>query len=469
MGDTSIARARRRLLLLVSALAVVAAGVAEQPAILGLTRRDPHAALLSAVVWLAVGAWWVTVARSYAARLPTLWKTPSALFRGGLAIGTAAIVLGRAASLAVAGVTPAAVVRSVEAALYQLGVVALASLAAFAASRSLLRPVLSGTRPPLGARDVALRTRVLVAAAASSFSTAGILLNVLIDFDVTPPDALAAYLATAAALVVSSALIGSLVGEDTARGVEEVTRRMRAMAQAHPGAPVAAPFIAADEVGDLAIAASDLERRIRREEAASAATAERERIARELHDGVAKSVSVLALDLASLAARVPEGLRPSLARVEHLSHVLAEELRAIVQEFRVRGEGEPFREAVERATQAHEAVSVELAGDLERVDALARFEVLRVLEEALRNAERHADAAHVAAQLTVDDRGLHLVVEDDGAGIGTIPWTDLAAGSHFGLLGMRERALLLGGDLSVAPRPEGGTRVALDVPLGARA
>ena len=160
-------------------------------------------------------------------------------------------------------------------------------------------------------------------------------------------------------------------------------------------------------MGDLIVAANELERKIRREEALAAATSERERIARELHDGVAKSVSVLSLEIASVAARAPDELQPRLAR----------------------------------------------------------FEVLRVLDEALENAERHANGTRTHARLAVDGSALHLVVEDDGRGIGPVAWTELASQGHFGLLGMRERAALLDADLRLEARSGGGTRVSLDVPL----
>ena len=456
---------RGRLIALVAGLAAAAAAIAEQPATLGLTRHDPYAATLNLLVWVAVGIAWIVLAWRSASGPASLWRAPSALFRGGIAIGTAAIALGRLATLlAEGGGAPAVIVSSLEAALYGLGVVALASLAAFASSRSLLRPVLAGTRPPVGARDIPLRTRVLVATTGSSFATAGILLNVLIDFDTTPPATLAAFLGTAAALVVASALIGLLVGEDAARGVDDVTRRMRELAEAGPGERIAIPIVAADEIGDLTIAAAELERRIRRDEAEAAATAERERIARELHDGVAKSVSVLALEVATLAAGAPEPLRPPLARVEHLARILAEELRAIVQEFRTRGDAEPFADELQAIVEEYDA-TVDVSGPLDRVGTLARFEVLRVVEEALSNAQRHAGARRIAARVAVEDRALHLTVDDDGAGIGDVAWSDLASRGHFGLLGMRERAVLLGGELRVTRGPAGGTRLTLDVPL----
>jgi signal transduction histidine kinase len=460
MADRFPRRLSWGLAALVLALAVLAAATAEAGAILGLTLHDPDASVVDALIWTAVGAAWITLVLG-ARTTATLWRLPSALFRTGLGVGIAAILVGRAASLIHQGAMPATLVSAVEAGLYGLGVVALASLAAFASSRSILRPVLVGTRPPLGARDIALRTRVLVATTGASFATAGILLNVLIDFDTTPAAQLTAYLGTAAALVLSSALIGWLVGEDTARGVEDVTRRMRELARADSAPSGEVPLVAADEIGDLILAANELERRIRREES----TAERSRIARELHDGVAKSISVLSLEIASLGSRVPPGMRPRLDRVEHLARLLAEELRAIVQEFRTRDEPEPFDEALRRTVGAHPGATMEVVGELDRLGGLMRFEILRVLEEAVRNASAHAGAARVSAHLRVDGSVARLTVEDDGVGVGPIEWSDLATRGHFGLLGMRERAALLEGALRIGARPGGGTELTLEVPL----
>ncbi len=461
----SAPRIRDPLVAIVLTLALLGGATAQVPAAFGLTLHDPDASALNAVVWLGVGALWVWLASRAARTVDALWRLPSVLFRAGLATGSAGIVAGRLLLLLREGARPAIAVSGLEAALYELGIIALASLAAFASSRSLLRPVLAGTRPPLGARDIALRTRVLVATAGASFATAGVLLNVLIDFDATPTPTLLAFLATAAALVGACALIGWLVGEDTARGVQDVTRRIRDLAETERTARPDVPVIAADEVGDLILAANELERRIRSEEASLAATTERERIARELHDGVAKSVSVLSLEISSLAARAPGELRGPLARAEHLARTLAEELHAIVSEFRTRGETEPFSDALRRAIGAHDAATIEIDGDVERVDGLARFEVLRVLEEAVRNATRHAHPRSVTARIGVEADMLHLTVEDDGSGTGPIDWSELASQGHFGLLGMRERAGLLDGELRIEGRPGGGTRVRLDVPL----
>lgn len=459
------ARIGRPLAALVVVLSMLAGATSQLPAAFGLTQHDPDAPVIDAAVWISIGILWLAVTLRARGSVTELWRLPSRLFRGGVGVGAAEIVLGRGIALVDTGAAPAFLVSALESALYALGVVALASLAAFASARSLLRPALVGTRPPLGARDIGLRTRILVATMGASFATGGILLNVLIDFDATPPAQLASFLATAGVLVLASALIGWLVGEDASQSVNGVTQRMRELARSERTAPTEVPVIAADEVGDLIVAANELERRVRREEAIAAATTERERIARELHDGVAKSVSVLSLEIASVAARAPDELQPRLARTEHLARVLAEELRAIVHEFRTRTEDEPFAETLRRTVRGHGSAALETEGDLDRVGGLARFEVLRVLDEALENAERHANGTGTHARLAVDDSALHLVVEDDGRGIGPIAWTELASQGHFGLLGMRERAALLDADLRLEARSGGGTRVSLDVPL----
>lgn len=465
MGTTSPGPLRRRLILVVVALAVFAATIAQLPAALGLSLHDPDAPLINALVWTAVGVLWGRLAWRHAGSVEALWRLPSALFRFGLAGGAAAVVASRVVALFDADAGPQAIINAIDDGLYGLGVVALMSLAAFASARSILRPSLVRTRPPVGARDISLRTRIVVATAGASFATAGMLLNVLVEFGLTPPERLASYLVSAAGLVGSAAFIGWLVGEDAAAGVETATRRVRDLASADGSARADGLVIAADEVGDLMLATSELERRIRREEAIAGATTERERIARELHDGVAKSVSVLSLDLATLSARAPEDLRGPLGRIEHLTHLLSEELRAIVHEFRARAESEPFERALRHAVGADGATTVEVMGDLERIGTLARFEVLRIVEEAVGNARRHSGAKRVAARVSVDDGRLRVAVEDDGRGMRPVRWSELAAEGHFGIIGMRERAALLGGELRVSPASGGGTAITLEVPL----
>jgi signal transduction histidine kinase len=84
----------------------------------------------------------------------------------------------------------------------------------------------------------------------------------------------------------------------------------------------------------------------------------------------------------------------------------------------------------------------------------------RIAQEALTNVMRHAGARTVAVDVSLDARTLRLIVTDDGRGVGD------GAGEGYGIVGMRERAALATGELSIAPASGGGTRVTLDLPLG---
>ena len=96
------------------------------------------------------------------------------------------------------------------------------------------------------------------------------------------------------------------------------------------------------------------------------------------------------------------------------------------------------------------------------VSAAARHEVLAVLREALDNVARHAHARQVQITLSRDGAEIVLTVHDDGRGIAG--WTHVRSPQRYGLVGMAERARLIGGRLVVGASPEGGTRLVLRVP-----
>ena len=421
MRGGSATLAAIRVAVVLGALAIVSAIFAALPRALSGTGSssalvaDVAPSVVILVAWILLAAFAVRSA-------DTLWALPSDLFRATIVLGGATVIVARLVWFAVLrpeGAPRALVATTVEDVLYGLGLVALDALAAFAIGRTLLRPALRDHPAPRIARDVTLRTRFFVASAGAAFATAGILLDVLVDFERTPESALIGFLVIAAALVAFWAIIGLVVGDDTARAIE-----LRA-----------------------------------------AALAERERIARELHDGVAKSVSVLALEAATIAARAPDPLRPDLGRVEHLARLLSEELRAIVTDVRLRDPSEPFSASLERVAGRYPGVRVELAGELDRVGTLARFELLRLLEEALRNASRHAAASEIVARVGTSDGHVELEVEDDGRGMSEVRWDELPRNGYFGLLGMRERAELLRGTIAVSSGERGGTRVHVTIPL----
>jgi signal transduction histidine kinase len=462
--------ARSRLGAVLTALAISGAIVATLPRALSTGGEPPRSLLTDIVPSLAILIVWIALTTKSARSAHALWALPSDLFRGALVVGAASVIVVRVAILILLGPGTATsrtlIVTSIEDVLYGLGVVALGALAAFALARTVLRPALREPPPPASARDITLRTRFLVATTGASFATAGVLLDVLVDFERTSDAALVGYLFTAAGLVGFAATIGWFVGDDTARGIESVSARLRELAS-RGSADSAVPLLAADEIGELAAAAMQIERRLRREETAAAAAGERERIARELHDGVAKSVSVLALEAATIAGHAPDALRPELARVEHLARLLSEELRAIVTDMRSRDGGEPFAESVQRVAGRHPDIDLEIEGDLERIGPLARFEILRMVEEGLRNAERHAGATAIVARVALRDGHVWLEVEDDGRGIDTddFHFEQLADQGRYGLIGIRERAELLRGTLTIERRPQGGTLVRVAFPL----
>jgi len=459
---------RLRLITILTGLAIAGGIVAALPRALSTAGEPPRTFLADAGPSFAILIVWIALT-TYARSAHALWALPSDLFRAALLVGALSVLVVGIATLVLVGpgtATPRTlIVTTIEDVLYGLGVVALGALAAFALARTVLRPGLRERPAPESARDITLRTRFLVATTGASFATAGVLLDVLVDFERTPDAVLVGYLLTAAALVGFAATIGWFVGDDTARGIESVSMRLRELAS-RGSADTAVPLLAADEIGELAAAAMEIERRIRKEEIAAAAAGERERIARELHDGVAKSVSVLALEAATIAGQAPDKLRPELARVEHLARLLAEELRAIVTDMRSRDGDEPFAQSVWRVIVRHPDIDLEIEGDLERIGPLARFEILRIVEEGLRNAERHAGATEIVARIALRDGHVQLEVEDNGRGIDdNIPIERLADQGRYGLIGMRERAELLRGTLTIERRPQGGTLVRVAFPL----
>jgi two-component system sensor histidine kinase UhpB len=468
MPRASPAPATTRVSVIAGALALTQGLIAMLPRALSASGASIQSLILDAAPSFAIVIVWIALTARSARSPDALWALPSDLFRAAIVVGGATVGVARLVSLALPlsqAVAPRTLVATtIEEVLFGLGVVALGALAAFALARTALRPALRDGPAPAAARDITLRTRFIVASTGVSFATAGVLLDVLVDFERTSDVALAGYILTAAALVAFAAVIGWLVGDDTARGIESVARRMREITS-RGSAHAEVALLAADEIGELAAAATQLERRLRLEESATSAARERERIARELHDGVAKSVSILALDAATIAGRAPETLRPELARIERLARLLSEELRAIVKDVRAPDAGEPFAESLTRAVHRHSGAIADLSGDLDRIGTLARFEILRMVDEGLRNAVQHAHARHIAARIAVSDGHVLMEVEDDGSGMPEPRWDELAVRGRYGLIGMRERAALLSGTLTVASGRHGGTLVRVEFPL----
>ncbi|MEV0272020.1 GAF domain-containing sensor histidine kinase [Hamadaea sp. NPDC050747] len=199
---------------------------------------------------------------------------------------------------------------------------------------------------------------------------------------------------------------------------------------------------------------------------------ERQRVARELHDAVAQKLFSLRLTTEAAAAYVrkdPARAETELQEIRRLAAQATEELGQIVAELRPReladtGLVETLRRRVTLLDRVHEA-RVEFVAELTgKLTAAVEEVVLRVAEEALHNALRHASATVVVVRLADGGRGVVCTITDDGTGFDTsVP---AAANARLGLSSMRERARRVGGALTVTSRPGGGTTVTLEVPRG---
>jgi signal transduction histidine kinase len=221
---------------------------------------------------------------------------------------------------------------------------------------------------------------------------------------------------------------------------------------------------------ELAVQRNEL-RASRRAEAQAAVLAERARLAREIHDVLAHSLSALALHLEStrlVAAR--EGAGEELTLAIDQAHRLAanglQEARGAVAAARGDELLGPDRLGVlaeDFTQQSGLPVAVAVHGEPRALEPDARLAVYRTVQEALTNIRRHATPERVAIDLSYLPQSTVLVIEDRApAGVPDPPPAALD-GAGYGLTGMRERAELLGGQLNAEPT-DGGFRVELQLP-----
>ena len=229
-----------------------------------------------------------------------------------------------------------------------------------------------------------------------------------------------------------------------------------------------------------------------REQAAEArriVTEERARIARELHDVVAHRVSLMTVQAGAakaVAAENPEGARQAMGAVEEAGRQALEELRHLLGVLRPDTDPDglvpqPGLKELPRLVQQIRGAGLEvsLAADGVPAELPARVDLFayRIVQEALTNVLKHAGpGAHTQVQLGADSSGIVIEVLDDGHG--GSEGSESAGGRQpdgsdpqirrtgHGIVGMRERARLLGGTLDARPRPGGGFRVVAHLPIG---
>jgi signal transduction histidine kinase/ligand-binding sensor domain-containing protein len=198
---------------------------------------------------------------------------------------------------------------------------------------------------------------------------------------------------------------------------------------------------------------------------------ERERIARELHDTLLQGVQGLTFVVQSAVEELPEG-NPSRHAIEkaldRADQVISEGRDQVIA-LRDDAMDESLSDAVARSAamilpDRGPRFRLSVEGMPQPLAVEATREILRIVDEALRNAVRHASATVISAEIGYHRDGLRLTVADDGAGI---PADIIQGGGrkgHFGLVGMRERARHLAGELDIASDPATGTRLRLTVP-----
>ncbi|MEU6609530.1 histidine kinase [Streptomyces shenzhenensis] len=215
----------------------------------------------------------------------------------------------------------------------------------------------------------------------------------------------------------------------------------------------------------------------REEEAQLRVTQERMRIARELHDAVAHHMALAnaqAGTAAHLAATRPEQARKILADLVGTTSSALLELRATVGVLRQTGapQADPLEptpgldrlpELVAACESAGLTVTVTTEGEPRRLSPGVDLTAYRIVQEALTNAKKHASNHTARVRLTYTHACLLITVTNDGPAV-----APPVLGGGYGLMGMRERAHSVGGDLRAGPRPEGGFEVAAVLPLQPR-
>ncbi|MFF9818041.1 sensor histidine kinase [Streptomyces sp. NPDC014006] len=205
------------------------------------------------------------------------------------------------------------------------------------------------------------------------------------------------------------------------------------------------------------------ERAARAAEAESAALAERARIAREIHDVLAHSLSAQLVHLEAARLLVERGAdrEQILERVVAARGMAREGLAETRQALSaLRGELTPVEDFLRELVGQTDGAEVTVSGESRPLPAEASQAVRRVAQEALTNVRKHAPGAKVEVRLDYTEHEVALQVRDSGGGPGELT----GSGAGYGLLGMRERAELLGGSLDAGPG-EKGFVVTLKVPV----
>jgi signal transduction histidine kinase len=204
-------------------------------------------------------------------------------------------------------------------------------------------------------------------------------------------------------------------------------------------------------------------------EADRTAIAERARLARELHDGLAQDLWRTKLEYERLVAQLDHvdlATVDQLVRVRDALDAARREAGAAVGALRSGFDaGLSLTDELPRRLDAFVdrtgfRVDLDLDPSTGRLPGVLAAEVLRIIDESMHNVQKHADATRILVRVAVEDEVLQVTIVDNGRG-----FNPTATSSGHGLVGMRERAILLGGGLDVRSAPGDGTTIVLSVPV----
>jgi signal transduction histidine kinase len=228
-----------------------------------------------------------------------------------------------------------------------------------------------------------------------------------------------------------------------------------------------------EHINVLALRAEKAERE-REQRAREAAREERARIARELHDVIAHSVSVMVVQAGAaeeVLRQAPERALEPIRAVQDTGRQALAEMARLLGMLRRDGEElglapqpgiDDLATLIEQTRLAGLPVELHVEGAPQPVPLGADLSAYRIVQEALTNARKHAGKARATVTLRYGAEALELEITDDGPGTGN------ADGGGHGLVGMRERVGLFGGEFQAGPRPGGGFRVHARLPLNER-
>ena len=219
---------------------------------------------------------------------------------------------------------------------------------------------------------------------------------------------------------------------------------------------------------------ADEAERTKDEAAQRRAMEERLRIARELHDSLTHSISVISVQAGvavHLARKRGEEAPPALLAIQEAGSDAARELRTTLSVLRSAADGDgsglgQLDSLVERSRSAGLPVTVTVAGAERGLPPEVDRAAYRIVQEALANVSRHAGGARASVSLYYSPHAVAVQVDNDGPGNGT-PAASRQAGPGLGLIGMRERVSALGGQLHAGPRDGGGFQVRAEFPTRA--